>query len=134
MIDPVAHLGHEVQPGTRACRWCRTERFDGAECPVRLRANLDAVWALVNTPQTEDFVEAVKLEAAHQQLRWGTEHDTGKTDADWFWLVGYLAGKALHKPEKRLHHIVTTAAALLNWHRHLTGEGRMRLGIGGSRG
>jgi hypothetical protein len=71
---------------------------------------------LINTPHTAEFLEAVKLEAVHQRERWGSEHDYGKTDADWFWLVGYLTGKAIHKPEKQLHHIITTAAALLNWH------------------
>lgn len=52
--------------------------------------------ALLDTPEIEDFVKAVKLEAAHQIERWGTVDDRGKTPADWFWLVGYLAGKALH--------------------------------------
>lgn len=86
--------------------------------------------ALINNPHTDDFLEAVRLEAAHQQERWGTSHDTGKTDPDWFWLVGHLAGKVILKPEKDLHHIITTAAALLNWHAHKSGSNtRMRPGI-----
>lgn len=93
-------------------------------------AEVARLQALINTPQTGDFVEAVKLEAAHQRERWGAEHDEGKEPHDWFWLLGYLAGKALAKPEKRLHHIVSSAAALLNWHRHETGEAtEMRPGI-----
>lgn len=85
---------------------------------------------LINNPHTADFLEAVRLEAAHQRERWGSDHDSGKTDAAWFWLVGYLAGKALHKPEKQLHHIITTAAACLNWHAARTGvDTRMRPGI-----
>lgn len=44
--------------------------------------------------------------------------------APWFWLIGYLAGKALHNPPKddmgdrdaRLHRITTIAAAAANWH------------------
>lgn len=91
---------------------------------------VERLQALINTPHTADFLEAVKLEAIHQRERWGSEHDSGKTDADWFWLVGYLAGKALHKPEKQVHHIITTAAALLNWHAAATGaDTRMRPGI-----
>ena len=45
---------------------------------------------------------------------------TIKTPEDWFWLIGYLVGKAIRPddPGKRLHHIITTAAACLNWHRH----------------
>lgn len=89
--------------------------------------------ALLNTPEVHDFVKAVVLEAAHQRERWGVNHDAGKTDADWFWLIGFLAGKALYtpvakdlilgvKPEdgdlvaKRLHRIITIAAAAANWH------------------
>lgn len=116
-------------------------------------AELERLDALLNTPHTAEFLEAVKLEALHQRERWGSEHDAGKTDADWFWLLGYLAGKALHagknveiaeqwssvderaanvepSAEKRLHHIVTAAAALLNWHAARTGaDTRMRPGI-----
>ena len=93
-------------------------------------AELERLHALINTPHTAEFLEAVKLEAIHQRERWGNEHDAGKTDADWFWLVGYLTGKALHKPEKKVHHIITTAAALLNWHAAVTGvDTRMRPGI-----
>lgn len=85
--------------------------------------------AQLNTPEIFDFVKAAALEAAHQRERWGTDHDAGKTDADWFWLVGYLAGKALHIPEKRLHHLTTAAAALANWHLYSVGKTNMRPGI-----
>ncbi len=89
----------------------------------------------INTPEIVDFVKAVQLEAAHQRERWGTEHDGGKTVADWYWLIGYLAGKALfnllaNNQEKGLHHIITTAAACANWHLHATGVNtQMRPGI-----
>lgn len=80
--------------------------------------------ALLNTPEIHDFAAAVMLEAAHQRERWQGGHDQGKTDADWFWLIGYLAGKALHNPphpeiaaaDKQLHRIITIAAAAANWH------------------
>lgn len=82
-----------------------------------------------DTPHTTDFIKAVELEALHQRARWAADHDAGKTDADWFWLIGYLAGKALNKPEKQLHHIITTAAACLNWHAGKVGaDTRMRPG------
>lgn len=114
---------------------------------VKIADEVDRLEALINNPHTTDFLEAVRLEAAHQRERWGTEHDAGKTDADWFWLIGHLAGKALHAAmlvdhgdisarlrstmiEKSLHHIITTAAALLNWHAARTGaDTRMRPGI-----
>jgi hypothetical protein len=84
----------------------------------------------INTPEIDDFLSAVKNEALHQRERWGAEGDAGKHDADWFWLIGYLAGKAIHQPGKILHHIITTAAACLNWHAHKTGHyAKMRPGI-----
>ena len=101
----------------------------------QLRAELDRLRTLINTPQTDDFMQAVRLEAAHQQERWGAERDKGKDPSDWFWLLGYLSGKALAAfvrgdREKGLHHIVSSAAALLNWHRNVTGQvTAMRPGI-----
>lgn len=91
---------------------------------------------IVNTPQADDFLRAVSTEAEHQRQRWGSNHDSGKTDADWFWLIGYLAGKALHSAmrgdaTKAEHHIITTAAACANWHKASKGETNMRPGIDG---
>lgn len=84
----------------------------------------------INTPEISDFIKAIELEALHQRDRWGAEGDAGKADTDWFWLIGYLAGKAINKPEKALHHIITTAAACLNWHGAKTGHYTyMRAGI-----
>lgn len=98
------------------------------------QAKLDATLLALNTPEILDFVKAVPLEAAHQRERWGSEHDAGKAAADWFWLVGYLAGKALHmhtqgNTEKALHHTISTAAALANWHSAILGKTNMRPGI-----
>lgn len=89
----------------------------------------------LNTPELHDFAKGVVSEAQHQRARWGAEHDAGKTDGDWFWLVGFLAGKALHAAgagniEKALHHTISTAAALGNWHAALSGASNtMRPGI-----
>ena len=91
--------------------------------------------ALLNTPETEDWFAGARLEAVHQIERWGTQHDVGKTPWDWFWLIGYLAQKAAAAAAegdvaKAKHHTISTAAALLNWHRHLSGESTsMRPGI-----
>lgn len=99
-----------------------------------LRAEVERLNAIINTPQADDFLRAVSTEAEHQRQRWGSKHDDGKTPADWFWLVGYLAGKALHSHaagnvEKAEHHIITTAAACANWHRAMFGKTDMRPGI-----
>lgn len=92
--------------------------------------------AIINSPQSDDFLRAVSTEAEHQRQRWGSDHDAGKTPADWFWLVGYLGGKALHSQaagdtDKAEHHIITTAAACANWHRAMFGRTDMRPGIAG---
>jgi len=90
---------------------------------------------IINTPETADFMAAVPLEAVHQRERWGSSHDAGKDPQDWFWLIGYLAGKALRAAsdgdaDKAKHHTISTAAALANWHAALTGaDTSMRPGI-----
>lgn len=87
----------------------------------RAHARVAELEALINAPQTADFLEAVRIEAAHQRERWGDEHDARKTPEDWFWTLGFLAGKAIRPeaaPRKRVHHIIAAAALLANWHRH----------------
>lgn len=91
---------------------------------AELEAENKRLDCLINNPHTMHFLESVQLEAAHQQERWASSHDAGKADPDWFWLLGFLAGKAIRPdqtPEKRLHHIITSAAACLNWHAHVVG-------------
>lgn len=91
----------------------------------QLRARVSELEALISSPQTTDFLEAVRIEAAHQRERWGKEHDQGKAPEDWFWTLGYLAGKALHAGRsgdhvKHLHHLISSAALLANQHREAT--------------
>lgn len=86
--------------------------------------------SLINTPHTDEWFEAVRLEAAHQIERWGTEHDAGKTPADWFWLLGFLGGKALNaaitgNEDKAKHHTISSGAALLNWFRSMVGDSNL---------
>jgi hypothetical protein len=108
---------------------CETRRADAAESEVQ------RLHTLIHNPHTDGFLESVRIESAHQRERWGSDHDAGKTVADWFWLLGYLGGKAIaawkaDDRAKYLHHIVTTSAACLNWHAHETGESTsMRPGI-----
>lgn len=85
------------------------------------KLELDRLIALINTPEVNAYLRAVHIEAVHQVERWGVASDRGKRAADWFWLVGFLAGKALHAAtdgdhEKALHHCISTSAALYNWH------------------
>jgi hypothetical protein len=102
---------------------------NSAEAVERIRSQI------INSPETADFMAGVPIEAAHQRERWGSTHDAGKTPFDWFWLLGYLGQKAARAAEagdieKALHHTISTAAALANWHAALTGaDTAMRPGI-----
>ena len=106
--------------------WMKQEK--SVTNPISPRSVWEAAWnaalTQINTPEIKDFLLAVENEALHQRMRWGSEHDAGKTDQDWFWLIGYLAQKPLYPGctlDKSLHHMVTTAAACLNWHAHKMG-------------
>lgn len=92
-----------------------------------LRDEVARLTRLIDTPHTDDFMAALPLEAAHQLKRWGNDHDEGKNPEDWFWLLGWLAGKAVHAAktgdlEKAKHHTISSAAVMLNWYRRLSGD------------
>lgn len=101
-----------------------------------LKARVLELEGRINTPHTDDWFEAVRFEAAHQIERFGAT-DGDKGPPAWFWLLSYLAGKVLHAwkegdHEKMKHHIVSSAACLLNQFRHMDGEApapSMRPGI-----
>jgi len=105
---------------------CRAMEQPGAACAQAPlsdleRAELLSLRELVNNPITADFVAGVQAEAAHQVQRWGGAHDRSKSAENWFWLVGYLAGKCLRAcvtgdRDKALHHTISAGAALANWH------------------
>lgn len=75
----------------------------------------------INTPELHDFAIGVSLEASHQRLRFGDEHDSRKTPINWYFLICYLGGKACAAHlagdiDTARHHTISTAAALNNWH------------------
>lgn len=75
---------------------------------------------LIGRPYIGAWADEIIVEAAHQRDRWGADHDHGKQPEDWFWLVGYLAGKCLAAykagdQSKARHHTVSTAAVLAHW-------------------
>ena len=93
---------------------------------TELEADRDRLHNLIWNPENQNFLEGVRIEAAHQVDRWGTSHDNGKAQQDWFWLIGYLSGKALRATidgdkEKALHHCISSAAVCANWHSHISG-------------
>jgi hypothetical protein len=162
---PIVVENDVVAEAKAYCERVRTDAMDAGQCAdsyelsligslygelARVRAERDAweaayngadgeyrrLHALIHSPHVIEFTEAEILEAAYQQETWGADDDAGKTDADWFWLIGYLAGKALHNPgdpknpdKKRLHRIITIAAAARNWHGAVLGKTNMRPGI-----
>jgi hypothetical protein len=101
-----------------------------------LRAENDRLKALISRPYVGAWADEILIEAAHQRDRWGADHDHGKAPEDWFWLIGYLAGKALaaHKAGdmgKAHHHTVSTGAVLAHWAAAIDGnENAFRPGIG----
>lgn len=71
---------------------------------------------------TDDFLADVVDELGFQATRWSLEHDDGKSDADWFWLIGRIVGKVLEpgaSVEKRRHRLRAAAAVLVQWDRRL---------------
>jgi hypothetical protein len=94
--------------------------------PEEAAGEIERLRGLLNTPELVDFAAGIVREAAHQRERWGVDHDAGKEPPDWFWLLGYLAGKALKaaivgERDKALHHCISSAAVLANWHAQLLG-------------
>ena len=97
-------------------------------------AERDRLHALINNPQTSEFLAAVQAEAAYQRQKWGEPHDRQKSAENWFWLVGYLAGKALRAAItgdkfKARHHTISSAAALANWFEAI-GQDESGTGVG----
>lgn len=142
-------VGHEEAAAKLAEWWKRVKALAETKSVEEIAASpkatatagvRDAIRAeIINTPETADFMAGVPLEAAHQRERWGVSHDGGKTPFDWFWLIGYLAQKAASAQvagdaEKALHHTISTAAALANWHAQIAGCTDMRPGIGPDNG
>lgn len=87
---------------------------------------LNALRNEINSPELGDFIVGVRKEVAHQKGRWGNS-DSSKNVTDWYWLIGYLGGKALNAyfckdMDKVRHHIITTAAACYHWHRQMKPE------------
>lgn len=101
--------------------------FAAHRCKALAAKRVEARSQIINTPETADFMAGVPIEAAHQRERWGVGHDAGKSPFDWFWLIGYLSQKAADAAvrgdaDKAMHHTISTAAALANWHAALDGR------------
>jgi hypothetical protein len=74
---------------------------------------------LIHNPHIDDFLEAVRTEAAFQAETRNLD-DHHKTPFDWFWTCGYLCQKAATAalagdPAKAKHHTISTVALMFNW-------------------
>lgn len=81
----------------------------------------DRLKALISNSQAERFLEATRAEIAHQLQHWSAIHDRAREPQAWFWLTRYLADRALRAHNDgalalALHHTISSAAALANWH------------------
>ncbi len=103
-------------------RYAQRRRAVDAEVAHDLELALAVAGFRPNEPEIEDFITGIRREADHQAERWGEAHDRSKSAENWYWLVGYLAGKALRASiegdrTKALHHTISAAAGLAQWHR-----------------
>lgn len=80
----------------------------------------------LNKPYNEDWLQGVCIEIMYQETKW-EKQDANKRPEDWFWTLGYLAGKCLyaymHKNKtKAKHHTISAAALLYHWHKKISQE------------
>lgn len=84
--------------------------------------------ALINSPEIGDFIEGVKIEAAHQTEKWGREQEESHHPAHYILVANKLLGKLAvamwnGDKEKFSHHLITIAAAMHNCHRQISKNG-----------
>jgi hypothetical protein len=80
--------------------------------------------AIINTPENDRFIKGVSIECEYQRVH-HSEADSQKSPADWFHTVSWLLAKALCSAVsgnilKAKHHLITTSAACMRWHVHLS--------------
>ncbi|MFM0405249.1 hypothetical protein [Paraburkholderia dipogonis] len=96
----------------------------------QLEARVAELNAIIHTPESDEFLKGVSIEAEYQRQLHGIDATEARFDwHQWFWVTGYLLGKALAAcksgegdGEKAKHHLVTSAALINNWHNTLTGR------------
>lgn len=84
--------------------------------------------ALINSPEIDDFLKGLQLEAAHQTERWSVEAEEKKMPHHYACVMDKLKGKMAMaifdgNIEKYKHHLVTLAAVCFNVHRQIDKEG-----------
>jgi hypothetical protein len=131
-------MGDEYQPRTpaRLIEILRAQDDNPRSWEVEAAETIERLVWLLSRPYIGAWVDEIMVEAAHQRERWGAKHDVGKNPQDWFWLGGYLGGKALHAHitgdlALARHHTVSAGAVLAHWAAQISGdENVMRPGVG----
>lgn len=93
--------------------------------PLIEESELENIKRKLNTPELTNFIEGVRLEAVHQQEKWGPEHDKRKRPGDWSLLLDYIKGKQVKAVwdgdlDKLKHHLITMSAICYNYHKCIT--------------
>lgn len=121
-LDP-KRADNEMWEATQLCKETSTNLTNAILTALAAaeRAGEEKERARINSPEIEDFLNGALREARHQRERWGTDHDGQKEPEEWYWLIGYLAGKCLFSLrsgdiDKAKHHAITAAAAMAHWH------------------
>lgn len=86
------------------------------------KSQRELINAIINTPQTENFIDAVKIEIQHHIERWGDESE--KHPHDFHCVISYLNGKLIKSiwekdVEKFEHHLITITAVCGTCHKYL---------------
>lgn len=118
LVRRVTHLVREMGQGPIAGRVSEHELRRALADSLH---EIERLKNLLSRPQLFPFIEAVRCEMVHQQLRFPPGHDQIKTSADWIWLLAHLATKGAAAStygdlDKALHHTISTAAACGHWH------------------
>lgn len=86
------------------------------------------LFAIINTPESDDFLKGVSIEAEFQRQKHGEhEGDVADYHQNFYWVAAHLLGKALWSlvrgnADKGRHHLVTSAALIFNWHNAISGK------------
>lgn len=86
------------------------------------------LYAMLNRPEVEDFIQGVGVESAHQVMRWTAETEMSNPPHHYVMVVNKLLGKLCvaiwdRDREKFKHHAITIAAVMSNAHYQMKNSG-----------
>ena len=92
---------------------------------AELKAEVSRLNTLINSPEINDFIEGVKIEAAHQTEKWGKQED--HPPHHYILIFTKLLGKLSvciwdRDVDKFKHHLITLSAAAHNIHRQIDND------------